>query len=304
MISKKFAAFVMTFERPLILQNTINQLFSQTLPPEKILIVDNSLSADTKNVVEALHDNRVDYYRVGKNIGPAGASKIGLEKLTAEGFDWIYWGDDDDPPKFNNVLERLLFLANSVQNIGVIGAVGHNFNSRKGLVIRTKDEELDKVGYAEVDVIAGNMSMIVNAAVIKKGILPNPDFFLNIEEYDFCLRVKQHGFKVVVDREVFKNYRVSVGRLGLSDRAVRVLPKESVLWRKYYSTRNLIYMLNNNEKSRIGALNVSYRALIKSIFGFKKGIKYGLLNASMELNGIVDGWSEKMGIRVLPNNKY
>ena len=304
MISMKFAAFVMTFERPSILQNTISELFSQTFPPEKILIVDNSVSTDSQNLVTALNDIRVEYYRVGKNVGPAGASEIGLQKLANEGYDWIYWGDDDDPPKFNNVLEKLLLLANSIENIGVIGAVGHNFNKHKGLVVRTKDEELDKVGYLEVDIIAGNMSMIVNAAVIKKGILPNPDFFLNIEEYDFCLRVKQHGFKVVVGREVFKNYRASMGRLGLAERAKRVLPKESVLWRKYYSTRNLIYMLNNDEKSRIGALNVSYRALIKSMIGFKNGFGYGLLNAKMELKGISDGWNEKMGIGVLPNKKY
>lgn len=294
----------MTYERHEILIKTISVLFAQSMPPQKILIVDNSYSNNTKEAIEKLADKRIDYFKVGKNIGPAGASKIGLEKLTEEGFEWISWGDDDDPPHFRNVFEDLLLLASATENVGVIGAVGHGFDKNKGLVVRTKDKELYGDGYLEVDIIAGNVSMIVNAEVVKKSVLPNPVFFLNVEEYDFCLRVKQEGFKVIVSRPVFKMYRELKGRFGLASRAASVLPKKSVLWRRYYSTRNFIYLLRHNEKSLSGAVNVTFRAFVKSVVGFKKGWSYGSLNAKMELKGILHGWNGKMGLTVLPNAKY
>ncbi|MBS4066436.1 MAG: glycosyltransferase [Chitinophagaceae bacterium] len=300
----RFAAFVMTYERPQILLHTIHKLFEQTLPPQKILVVDNSITEDSKNVIEQLNDSRVVYYRTGKNIGPAGASKIGLELLANDGYDWISWGDDDDPPHFPNVFEQLLQTASSVKNVGVIGAVGHKFDKKKGIVLRTSDALLDTDGYLDVDVIAGNVTMIVNADVVRKGVLPDPGFFLNVEEYDFCLRVKKAGFKVIADPAIFKSYRLLKGRMGLTERPKHVLPKTSVLWRRYYSTRNLIYMLNSNEKKIIAALNVSMRSFGKMLSGFRKGWSYGVLNALMEIKGIYHGWTGQMGLRVLPNKKY
>lgn len=299
-----FAAFIMTYERPQILLNTIHKLFEQSVPPQKILVVDNSLTTDSKEVIEQLNNSRVAYYRVGKNIGPAGASKIGLELLTNEGYDWISWGDDDDPPHFPDVFEQLLQLATDTENTGVIGAVGHRFDRNKGIVLRTSDEALDNNGYLDVDVIAGNVTMIVNSHVVKKGVLPDPGFFLNVEEYDFCLRVKKAGFKVIAHPRVFKSYRLFKGRMGLRERAPHVLPKASVLWRRYYSTRNLIYMLHKNENKINAALNVSIRAVGKMISGFRKGWNYGFQNAIMEIKAIYHGWTGQMGLRVLPNKKY
>jgi GT2 family glycosyltransferase len=303
-VNKHFAGFIMTYERPEILKETLKKIFEQTYSPEKILIVDNSVTDNTCELIKQLNDKRISYYRTGSNIGPAGASKIGLEILAAEGFDWIYWGDDDDPPHFNDVFEKLLTTAKLTNNVGVIGAVGHKFNKEKGIVIRTSDNALTQQGYLEVDVIAGNVSMIVNKNVVEKGILPDPGLFLNVEEYDFCLRAKKQGFKIIVDRTIFKKYRELKGRFGLPNRPRSVFPSYSVLWRRYYSTRNTIFILLKNEKSINGALHVSFRSLIKMIFGFKRGWVYGILNFSMEAKGIYHGWVSKMGINIQPNRKY
>ena len=300
----RFAAFVMTYERPSFLADTIDKLFKQTFPPQKILVIDNSKSYDTENLVRSLNDKRVSYHRVGKNIGPAGASKIGLQMLVGEGFDWISWGDDDDPPHFSTVFEDLLNMAILGSNVGVIGAVGHRFDKNRGIVLRTTDAMLNTTKPLDVDVIAGNVSMIVNADVVKRSILPDPRFFLNVEEYDFCLRVKKAGFSVIAHPTVFMSYRIHKNRLGLAVRAPHVLPSESVLWRRYYSTRNLIFMLKANERNIQGALNVSFRAGVKILSGFRKGWGYGIKNAQMEFQGIYHGWSGKMGLRVLPRYKY
>ena len=115
----RFAAFVMTYERPEVLLKTIQSLREQTFPPEKILIIDNSISKTTELLLNKHQLSNLEYFRVGYNSGPAGASKIGLNKLTELGYDWIYWGDDDDPPRNNLVFEHLFNGIKELQDKGV-----------------------------------------------------------------------------------------------------------------------------------------------------------------------------------------
>ncbi len=299
-----YAAFIMTYERPQIIVRTIEMLLQQTCPPKKIVVVDNSHTLLTQQAIEQLNSSQIQYVRVGKNIGPAGASTIGLQMLASEGYDWIYWGDDDDPPQFANTIESLLNTAQNIPNIGIIGAVGHGFNKQKGRVVRTSDSLLSTNTYLDVDVIAGNMCMLVNAAVVQQKILPNPDFFLNMEEYEYCLRVKNAGFRVGINTAQCLAYRLKNHKYGLPERPPATTPAKSVLWRKYYSTRNLLYLLAHTQPSRLGMLHVGIRAVVKAVVGFKKGYSYGYLNAQMELLGVWHGVTNRMGLIVLPNNKY
>src|SRR5688572_6004037 len=137
MSNSDFAAFVMTFERSEILPGTLNAIFDQTFPPSKVLIVDNSVSSETEKLVQSLGKSNVEYYKVGYNSGPAGASKIGLKKLIEEGYKWIYWGDDDNPPLFRDCFEILMKEAN--EKMGIIGAVGSVFDWNTGIRKRYKD---------------------------------------------------------------------------------------------------------------------------------------------------------------------
>ena len=75
----RFAAFVMTYERPEVLLKTIQNLREQTFPPELILIVDNSISRTTEILLNKHKFSNLEYFKVGYNSGPAGASKIGLK---------------------------------------------------------------------------------------------------------------------------------------------------------------------------------------------------------------------------------
>ena len=51
-----FAAFVMTFERSHLINDTIDKLLIQSLPPEKVLIIDNItyLKNETERAKDAL----------------------------------------------------------------------------------------------------------------------------------------------------------------------------------------------------------------------------------------------------------
>ena len=281
----RFAVFVMTYRRPEILGKTIVSLLGQTVQPEKILIIDNDPSFSAKAVAEKLTTFPIAYHSTGSNTGPAGAAAIGLKILAQEGYDWIGWMDDDDPPVFSDSFEKLLSLAQQHDNCGCVGAVGHHFNVKTGLINRVADHELEGEGSIAVDNIAGGMCKIVSANVFRKHhILPNEKLFYGFEELEFDLRVKNAGYSLLTDKELYKRNRLNANRLGY--KLKRGLKKqESSLWREYYSTRNMLYILRQHHSGK-AVTTLFVRSLLKSIAGFRFGLQYGITNAGFILKAL------------------
>jgi GT2 family glycosyltransferase len=298
MLKKHFAGFIMTYNRSEIIADTIQKVFDQSLPPEKLLIVDNSDNDKTKKVIKTINDNRVCYYQTGYNAGPAGGSKIGLQKLSQEGYDWIYWGDDDDPPAFQNEFEHLLGIAREATNCAAVGSSGNKFDRQKGRFIRYKNDELK--GVLEVDAIGGNENIIVNGGVVREtGILPTAEPFFGFEDVDFFLRLRDKNYRILVSGKSLYNHRQRAGRMHIkSTRNIKRKIDVDTLWRQYYSFRSLIYIFKYNLKDKRLVFKFTLRAIAKSIFGFAHGFKYGKKNAEYLLKAILHAYQKKMEKRV------
>jgi GT2 family glycosyltransferase len=276
----KFAGFIMTYERAETLIETIEILFVQTVTLDKILIVDNSSSYETQERIALLNNPRVVYHRVGYNSGPAGAAEIGLRILASEGYDWIYWGDDDDPPLFDDTFEILLKTALSNNKCGCVGNVGQYFNKKNGLMVRVSNAELEGNGAIEVDNIAGGMCKIVNAAVCTKAtIFPDKTLFYGFEELDFDLRLQQAGYVLLVEKELYKRHRVYWNRTDITIKKGQK-KEENRLRRDYYSTRNSLIIIKKHKLFSAFVFTI-LRSFYKIIMGFKFGLKYGLKNAKV-----------------------
>jgi GT2 family glycosyltransferase len=297
-----FAAFIITRNRPDTLITTISTVFSQTLPPECILIVDNSDDYDTKQGIASLQNEKLLYHSVGYNAGPAGGAYWGLKLLFEKGYDWVMWIDDDDPPKFEDLFEKMFQIVehNDSPALGMVGSVGERFDFRRAKIMRFKDDMLN--GYLDVDTISGNMFPLVNRRVFEKGILPSREFFFGFEELGFCLEVKRSGFRIMISGELHYEHRRFANRLNLKKKLTYQRSADS-LWREYYSVRNITYILLHQENKRKAAfISVSFN-LCKSIFVFRYGFRYGKIASLLILQGIWDGIFEKLGMRIMPLNK-
>tara|TARA_R110002020_G_scaffold335371_4_gene550539 strand:+ start:105 stop:992 length:888 start_codon:yes stop_codon:yes gene_type:complete len=273
----KLGAFIITYNRPEVLIQTIDSVFLQSYPPDFLYIVDNSENLETDHAIAGLLDNRIKYFRMGYNAGPAGAAAKGLELCTQDGADWIYWGDDNDPPFRSDCFERLLYIHDAHTFCGVLGAVGHFFDRKKGVIKRIQTRLLEKKDWVEVDSIAGGMCMLVSAEVVKAGVLPDKDLFFGFEELDFCLKVSRKGFALVVDCKLFLEARKETGRLDFERPAYQ---QKKNLAREYYSLRNLLYI------SDTLTLNAMKKRLVlkwfaKAFYGYRYGLGYGWKNMKM-----------------------
>ncbi|MFC4873594.1 glycosyltransferase [Negadavirga shengliensis] len=274
-----FAGFIITYQRPDVLLETVSRVFSQTVPPERLWIIDNSEDDRTQIAVRDSKDPRLEYVRVGYNGGPALGARMGLELTAKAGYRWIYWGDDNDPPGYQDTFEKLVKLGEKRPQCGVLGAVGQYFDRKNGQVRRVPSEVLEQEEYLEVDFVAGGMSMIVNASMVESGILPDPGLFFGFEELDFCIRVKNRGYTVLAHSGLFLDLRKKYNRIVIEQVSYK---KKLNLKREYFSFRNLLYIADRNRLKRMKIRLIGKWAL-KSIYGFKFGVSYGCLNARMIL---------------------
>lgn len=301
--AKPYAAFIITFNRPEILRASILKIAGQTYPPDLILIVDNGNSPETQAMVASLTDLSIEYAGLPENTGPAGGAHYGLGVLIERGYDWIYWGDDDDPPRHPDTLERLARIAmeSPQQQLAAVGEVGQRFDWRKGVVQRLNDAEL--CGTVEVDVIAGGQQLFLNSAALRAVGLPRKDFFFSYEDFELCLRLRRAGWTLVVDGERMKAARISAGRYGVKVESSAInRPRES-LWRHYYSTRNAINMMRTSFSRHDLANRHAMKEIIKSALSFKRGWRYGIAFAHMSLLGVIHGYTRRMGRTIEPTAK-
>lgn len=269
----RFAGFIMTYERPTILIETINIVLSQTLFPEKLLIVDNSLTNNTEELIKSLDNPKIMYHRIGYNSGPAGAAAIGLKILSDEGYDWIYWGDDDDPPIFIDTFEILLQIANCNPYCGCVGSVGQFFNKTTGFIKRVPNKMLQNQGVIEVDNIAGGMSKIVNGKMISEHhFFPVAKLFFGFEELDFDIKIKKAGYKLLVDKSLYWRHRLKANRIN-HKRNYFSKKEDGKLNRNYYSVRNTLYICYNNKLYLAFFIQLS-KSIFKPFFNLKFGLTY------------------------------
>ncbi len=292
---KRYAVFIMTYQREVILADTIHKLLAQTIPPAKILIVDNDPEKSALHITDTFPGVNISYYATGYNSGPAGAAYYALKILFEEGWQWMLWMDDNDPPHFENVIENILKIPDQyveTGKVGMIGAVGVLFNKKVAKTIRIPDDQLQ--GIIEVDNIAGNMLPMIHRRVLEKNIFPDKELFFGFEELDYSLAIKRGGFAVLVSGEELLRHRRNANRLNFRRKTYQV-KKTDKLWREFYSVRNVVYILRYKEKFFTGVASMFFRVLGKSMVGFRWGWKYGSLNLKYLWSGFYDGFNKHLG---------
>lgn len=299
-----FAAFIMTYERPQAVLDMIDCLFRQTLPPQKILVVDNSLSYETKLAVEALNLTKVEYFRVGYNSGPAGAARTGLERLTHDGFKWVYWGDDNDPPRTADAFKRIFAMKTTIgdKKIGALGLMGNNFSIYSVRIKLFKTSSLN--GILPVNSLAGGGTMVINTNVLTEALIyPDERLFFGYEELDFCLRIKRAGYEIFIDGDYYREQKES-SKKEKKDRfqKIGVNARMNSLWREYYSIRNLMYIVYDKHKSVFGLILICIRVMAKVVFSYSKGFSFGLKYSRLAIQAVRDFVKKNMGLVVQPGS--
>src|SRR5918998_5992428 len=92
-------AVVVTYNRKEMLVECLEALARQTVPPTRVVLVDNASADGTREHVEAAAPLPVDYLRVTRNGGGAEGFHYGVRAALERPCEWLWLMDDDcEPP--------------------------------------------------------------------------------------------------------------------------------------------------------------------------------------------------------------
>ncbi len=304
---------LVTYRRATSLQTTLARLRAQSRRLDRLFVVDNASDPEVEAMVaDAADDLAVVYLDGGGNIGPAGGFALGMAKVLedARDSDWIFLFDDDDPPYFDDAIESAAAFAGQMEaanpEVGGVGISGGRFDYRSGRVIRIGDAEIH--GPVLVDhITAGGMPAYrVSAVRAVGGFLE--ELFFGFEELEFGLRLTAGGRPLFADGEQWsrrKSVKREAGLLPSEEesvaRSTRInLRLSGAPWRRYYSLRNMIYILRRSGHTMTAIRVALARGLGKPIANLVTDPRAAWHQLGLNWKAIRDGFTGRMGRTVEP----
>lgn len=193
-------AVVVTYNRKELLKKCISAILSQTVVPDKIIIIDNHSSDGTGKLLKdesMLKNPHIEYHYLSKNTGGAGGFYHGMSIAKRDKADWVWIMDDDVIPE-KDALEKLIcarekikgevsFLASSVR-----GLDGEAMNVPK-ITRKQFTKYTDWYGYLDEGIVqivkATFVSLLINGEAIKKCGLPWKKFFIWGDDSEYTQRI-------------------------------------------------------------------------------------------------------------------
>jgi GT2 family glycosyltransferase len=265
-------------------------LEQQTRLLDTLVVVDNSPQREAESIVAVAETaDRVDYLAAPSNLGPAGGIALGMEHCLhfAESVDWICLFDDDDPlPDDRLLADRMRFAGDFARpDVAAFGDGGGVLDRRKGrLRAAPAANEADYVG-------SGYCPLYRVGAIQSVGVF-DADLFFGFDDLAYGLRLTEAGWRieVVPEPRVWDHPRRSP--------SFTVGPLD---WRRYYSLRNLVYLLRRHGHTpaavRVSLLN----GLAKPIANLPLQPKLAWNHLAMNARAIRDAWSGRLGMTLSPD---
>jgi hypothetical protein len=254
-------AVVLTYRRPRLAGDVVRSLLTdEGLAPEQVLVVVNGDGGLDDPVLEA----SVRTVRLPANTGPAGGFRAGLEAATADpACRWIYLCEDDvglfdlPRPRLGGLVARTEAAAAAHPALGAVVAYGRSFVGRGGHTVNVVPAEAALV---PVDVACWGATL-VDRRVVDDGVLPDPDLFFGVEDFDFFCRVRAAGYEVLVDGEAARAVAGQQSDEG-RDEAIRGdRPNDAAeAWRAYYHARNSLELARRHGRPSWLAWQLAYTA--------------------------------------------
>jgi rhamnopyranosyl-N-acetylglucosaminyl-diphospho-decaprenol beta-1,3/1,4-galactofuranosyltransferase len=304
---------VVTFKRPDELGKSLDKLLAQTRRLDRLVVIDNGSTPESAEEVERYRAEGADavYIDAGDNIGPAEGYARGLlyHMETASADDWVITFDDDDPPYFDDAIENALgfglrMVAEDPRTAGV-GISGGRFDFKRAVIRRIGDAEID--GPVPVDFIAEGGLPCYRLEVMREVGVHRGDLFFSYEEIELGLRIRDFGYRLYADGEQWKRRKATKRELGQ-------LPPESVLearaktelrirpagWRRYYSLRNLIWLLRKYGRTRTAITVTITRGILKPLLNLPIAPRDAWQNLKVNSKAIIHGWKDELGWQMRP----
>ena len=301
----RLRAILVTYQRPAELATTLASIAQQTRQPDDLVVVDNGPSAESQAVVREIagrFTGSVNYLPMPENLGYTGGVRVGMQHLLPDSADddWFVICDDDDPPSMSDAFEKLVdfgvSMASRSARTGAVGLGGGRFDFRRGEVVRVPTAELHDA--VPLDYIAGNAFGCYRVSAIREVGPWSSEIFFGFSEGEYGLRLRRAGFHLWADGDTWRELRAAAGRSNHQIRQSRRL--DPVGWRRYYSLRNVVWILRQHGRNGAAVRVSLVRGIVKPLANVLWSPRLAIAHLYLNARAIRDAWTGRMGRRVEP----
>ena len=296
-------AVVVTYNRLELLKRVITALKSQTIPVDKIIVINNGATDGTKEWLDS-QDSLIAIHQ--DNVGGAGGFYRGIKEALTTKADWIWCMDDDVFPT-SQCLEQLILHYTAEDKTGIL--CPKRLMDGKAFISETRKQNLsDPLKYIFDDSLEAEMlnnnetveieGMAFEGPLIRREVvecigLPNKDLFILYDDTDYSYRAILAGYKVkVVSSAIMEKY-CHHNTLSKKDTIIRNK------WKLKYHFRNTAYFCHKYGKNLFfryfGTLPFVIDLYGAITYNFFKGHKYSFSDYFMILKMIRRGIKGKLG---------
>ena len=301
------ASVTVAFNGAHILRQHLQALKNQSRSLDEIVVVDNASTDETRQLL-ATEFPDVTVLPLPRNVGIAGGLAAGLAYAALQQkHDWVWTFDQDSIPASDTLaclVAGLEHVPETDDSIAILAPLcAHpdtqtpypSLRWQRWRFVPVEISANDPITF--VDMVISSGSLVRQAAVQQAG-LPRQDLFMDFVDYEYCLRLRQHGFRIaVVPKSTLQHAIGSPATfkfMGLQKRWADHAP-----WREYYITRNEIFTMWRyfpTMPAKIFVLRkIAQHAIGILLFGKEK-----LRCLRMIWRGFLDGRAGRLGIRFVP----
>jgi len=302
-MSNRVCVMIVTYNRREQLRECLLALQAQTHPVDEIFIIDNASRDGTGEMLKSEFP-QYPILAMSENTGASKGYYEGLKYSYEHGYDWT-WVIDDEGRAAPDCLEKLLKHA---QADSVLMPVKRDSGGRfYGIPVwrrRNVDiaaEVISQPALMRDDFLFDFTATLISREVVAQAGLPNQDFFIWFDDYEYAMRVKSK-MKVQIIAVPEAVFHCDFGGKA---KEVRFLGRRSYrsqqpAWKTYYGTRNPLYTLLRTRRRPdelfLYSL-VNFRLMLMDIVYEPDRWE----RVKMRLLGVRDGVTGRLGKRVVPN---
>lgn len=300
MNANRVTAVVVTYNRKALLIECLDAILSQTVVPEKIIVINNASTDGTEKLFEAgamYNRDIITCVNMSSNEGGSGGFYEGMRLVLEGKSDWVWIMDDDTIPALD-CLEKLL-RADSIVCTNkkkasfyastIFGTKGEFMNVPNINVEPSENGYPYFYEFLSESLLNINdatfVSLLIRTDAIKKCGLPCKDYFLWGDDGEYTLRLTHnYGPAYMVGNSVAIHKRVGAKKLSINN----FNDPERIKMYHYYVRNNIINQLYYKKDRYV------FITILKKMFQGISSIKlifekYGLMKFNAVWKGTFEG---------------
>ncbi len=295
----KIAAVVVTYNRAALLERCLEALFSQSRPPDGVIVVDNASTDRTPELLASYQgrDHALTWIRMARNEGGAGGFARGIGEALKAGYDWMWLMDDDAEPERDALAQLVSHDPETWEVLGSAPVDGLRLSWRATPRWQSsRPIELWEALNERVEVTSHPfIGFLVSSPLVSKAGVPDASFFIGADDVEYSWRLRATGARIFLIKNSRIHHPAASGfYAGVLGRRLFILDLPP--WKNYYITRNKIVAARRHLGRQW--LTVTLPGTVLRLFLVLVRKEQGRVRqAKAFLAGIWDGVRGRMGIR-------